>query len=75
MLWSSPTQPRRTKQIRNESSRDQRAVKANFAACQSHPDLGSEAGDEGFTIIVIYERHKDAGILVVRPVSAYEVEE
>ena len=47
----------------------------NFAACQSHPDLGSEAGDEGFTIIVIYERHKDAGILVVRPVSAYEIEE
>jgi hypothetical protein len=28
----------RTKQIRNESSRDLRAVKANFAACQSHPD-------------------------------------
>ena len=29
----------------------------------------------GKTIIVIYERHKDAGILVVRPVSAYEIEE
>jgi uncharacterized DUF497 family protein len=27
------------------------------------------------TIIVIYERHNDAGILVVRPVSAYEIEE
>src|SRR5271157_54167 len=25
--------PRRTRQIRNESSRDQRAVKTNFAAC------------------------------------------
>ncbi len=44
---------RRTKQIRNESSRDQRAVKANFAACQSHSDLGSEAGgDEGFSSTV-----------------------
>jgi len=29
----------------------------------------------GKTIIVIYERHNDAGILVVRPVSAYEIEE
>jgi uncharacterized DUF497 family protein len=29
----------------------------------------------GKTIIVIYERHKDAGIVVVRPVSAYEIEE
>jgi uncharacterized DUF497 family protein len=29
----------------------------------------------GKTIIVIYERHKDVGILVVRPVSAYEIEE
>jgi uncharacterized DUF497 family protein len=28
----------------------------------------------GKTIIVIYERHKDAGIVVVRPVSAYEIE-
>jgi len=27
--------PRRTKQIRNESSRDQRAVKTNFEACQA----------------------------------------
>jgi hypothetical protein len=29
----------------------------------------------GKRIIVIYERHKDAGITVVRPVSAYEIEE
>ncbi len=29
----------------------------------------------GKTIIVIYERHKDAGIVVVRPVSAYEIED
>ncbi len=28
----------------------------------------------GKTIIVIYERHNDGGILVVRPVSAYEIE-
>ncbi len=28
----------------------------------------------GKTIIVIYERHKNAGIVVVRPVSAYEIE-
>jgi len=30
-----PGDPRRTKQIRNNSSRDQRAVKTNFAACHS----------------------------------------
>jgi uncharacterized DUF497 family protein len=29
----------------------------------------------GKMIIVIYERHKDAGIIVIRPVSAYEIEE
>ena len=29
----------------------------------------------GKTIVVIYERHKDAGIVVIRPVSAYEIEE
>jgi len=29
----------------------------------------------GKTIIVIYERHNDAGIVVIRPVSAYEIEE
>jgi uncharacterized DUF497 family protein len=29
----------------------------------------------GKTIIVIYERHKDAGSIVIRPVSAYEIEE
>jgi uncharacterized DUF497 family protein len=29
----------------------------------------------GKTVFVIYERHKDAGILVIRPVSAYEIEE
>ena len=28
-----PELPRRTKQIRNENSRDHRAVKTNFAAC------------------------------------------
>ena len=32
--------PRRTKQIRSESSRDQRAVKTNFAACQA--DVGHQ---------------------------------
>src|SRR5271157_1347249 len=37
-VGASPGDPRRTKQIRNESSRDQRAVKTNFAACQ--PRLG-----------------------------------
>ena len=31
LQWSGD--PRRTKHIRNESSRDQRAVKTNFAAC------------------------------------------
>ena len=36
-----PEDPRRTKQIRNDSSRDQRALKTNFAACQSEtgPEL------------------------------------
>jgi uncharacterized DUF497 family protein len=29
----------------------------------------------GKMIIVIYERFKDAGIVVIRPVSAYEIEE
>ena len=29
----------------------------------------------GKMIIVIYERHKDAGIVVIRPASAYEIEE
>lgn len=29
----------------------------------------------GKTIIVIYERHEDAGIVIVRPVSAHEIEE
>ncbi len=33
--------PRRTKQIRNESSRDQRAVKTNFAACQPRTAAGA----------------------------------
>jgi uncharacterized DUF497 family protein len=28
----------------------------------------------GKMIIVIYERHKDAGYVVIRPVSAYEIE-
>jgi uncharacterized DUF497 family protein len=28
----------------------------------------------GKTIFMIYERHNDGGILVVRPVSAYEIE-
>src|SRR5208337_5666464 len=31
--------PRRTKQIRNDSSRDQGAVKTNFAACQPRGQL------------------------------------
>src|SRR5208337_3143766 len=34
--------PRGTKQIRNESSRDQRAVKTNFAACQCDTATGSK---------------------------------
>ncbi len=29
----------------------------------------------GKTIIVIYERRKDAGHVVIRPVSAYEIED
>ncbi len=29
----------------------------------------------GRMIIVIYERHEEQGIVVVRPVSAYEIEE
>ncbi len=29
----------------------------------------------GKTIIVIYERHNDAGMIVIRPVSAYEIED
>jgi uncharacterized DUF497 family protein len=29
----------------------------------------------GKRIIVIYERHKDAGHVVIRPVSAYEIED
>ena len=28
----------------------------------------------GKTIIVIYERHKEAGNVIIRPVSAYEIE-
>ena len=32
--------PRRTIRIRNESSRDQRAFKTNFAACQGGPQRG-----------------------------------
>jgi uncharacterized DUF497 family protein len=28
----------------------------------------------GKTIIVIYERSKDAGLTIIRPVSAYEIE-
>jgi uncharacterized DUF497 family protein len=28
----------------------------------------------GKTIIVIYERHEDAGFVIIRPVSAYEIE-
>jgi uncharacterized DUF497 family protein len=28
----------------------------------------------GKTIIVIYERHVDAGFVIIRPVSAYEIE-
>jgi len=34
-VGASPEDPRRTKQIRSESGRDQRAVKTNFAACQA----------------------------------------
>ena len=34
LVRAGPGDPRGTKQIRNESSRDQRAVKTNFAACQ-----------------------------------------
>ena len=30
---------------------------------------------KGKTIIVIYERHKDAGLIVIRPVSSYEIED
>src|SRR5208337_2442129 len=33
---------RRTIQIRNESSRDQRAVKTNFAACHSRTDYSRQ---------------------------------
>ncbi len=33
-VGASPGDPRRTKPIRNDSSRDQRAVKTDFAACQ-----------------------------------------
>jgi uncharacterized DUF497 family protein len=29
----------------------------------------------GRSIIVIYERHKEAGHVVIRPVSAYEIED
>jgi len=36
--------PRRTKQIRNDSSRGQRAVKTNFAACQHDPSTGLGSG-------------------------------
>jgi uncharacterized DUF497 family protein len=35
--------------------------------------IGQTSTDK--TIIVIYERHKDEGIVVIRPVSAYEIEE
>ncbi len=28
----------------------------------------------GKTIFVVYERHDDAGVVVIRPVSAYEIE-
>ena len=29
----------------------------------------------GRTIIVIYERHEEEGVVIIRPVSAYEIEE
>ncbi len=29
----------------------------------------------GRTIIVIYERHKEQGIVIIRPVSAYDIED
>src|SRR5271157_3592770 len=38
-----PEDPRRTKQIRNDSSRDQRALKTNFAACQGASELRTHA--------------------------------
>jgi len=28
----------------------------------------------GKAVIVVYERHEDAGIVVIRPVTAYEIE-
>ena len=43
-VGESPGDPRRTKPIRNESSRDQRAVKTNFAACHPRPDPQREPG-------------------------------
>src|SRR5271157_3743666 len=33
--WVAPSGPRRTKQIRNDSNRDQKAVETNFAACHA----------------------------------------
>src|SRR5208282_6646375 len=41
--WSGD--PRPTKQIRNESSRDQRAVKTNFAACQPRTTVCETASE------------------------------
>ena len=35
--------------------------------------IGQTSG--GKTIIVIYERYKQAGVAIIRPVSAYEIEE
>lgn len=48
-----------------------RQVQSRSSKC---PALIGRAGS-GKAIIVIYERHKDAGIVVIRPVSAYEIEE
>src|SRR5271157_2035875 len=43
-VGASPEDPRRTKQSRSESSRDQRAGKTNFAACQA--ELVRNHGEE-----------------------------
>ena len=50
---------------------------------QSHPVRSRSSGrpalightSSGKTIMVIYERHKEARVVIIRPVSAYEIEE
>ncbi len=51
----------------DSSSRDVQSRSSRRPAKIGHTSLGR-------SIIVVYEREEDAGIVVVRPVTAYEIE-